>query len=127
MTALEAARAAAKKAIESLYYEGTCSIVEYQDVKDEITKITRQEEVTVLENVPCKLSFEKLSAVTQTDTAAAIAQGTKLFISPEVKVNGGSKIIISWYGEPHEYSCSGEPAVFPSHQEIMLELFRGWA
>lgn len=124
---LEAARKAARKAIEAIYYEAACTIVEYTDVTNETTKITRQEEVTVYENQPCKLSFEKLNAVVQTDTAAVIAQGAKLFIAPEIKVNGGSKIIITWMGETHEYSCSGEPAVYPSHQEIMLEMFRGWA
>lgn len=126
MKALEAAQKAARKAIESTYYTGVCTIIEYQEVTDE-NKITRQEEVTVIENQPCKLSFEKLNAVVQTDTAAAISQGTKLFISPEVVVNAGSKIVVEQNGVKTEYSASGEPAVYPSHKEIMLELFKGWA
>lgn len=125
--ALEAARKAARKAQEALYYEGLCTIIEYQDVTDEETNITRQEEVTVIENQPCKLSFEKLNAVVQTDTAAAISQGTKLFIAPEVEVKGGSKIVVVQNGVTTEYSASGEAAVYPTHKEIMLELFRGWA
>jgi hypothetical protein len=124
--ALEAAQKAARKAIESTYYTGVCTIIEYQEVTDE-NKITRQEEVTVIENQPCKLSFEKLNAVVQTDTAAASSQGTKLFISPEVVVNAGSKIVVEQNGVKTEYSASGEPAVYPSHKEIMLELFKGWA
>lgn len=126
MVRLIAARNAARKAIESTY-EGVCSIVEYKAVIDEETKITRQEEVTVLENQPCKLSFEKLNAVVQTETAAAISQGTKLFISPEITIKGGSKIVVVQNGITGEYSASGEPAVYSSHQEIMLELFKGWA
>ena len=63
VSSLEAARAAAKQAIETLYHEGTCSIVEYQDVTNPTTKITRQEAVTVATNIPCKLSFESLNAV----------------------------------------------------------------
>ena len=78
-------------------------------------------------NQPCKLSFEKLNAVVQTDAAAAISQSTKLFISPEIVVNGGSKIIVEQDGRKAEYSASGEPAVYSSHQEITLELFKGWA
>lgn len=127
MVALNAARAAARQAIESIYYEGSCTIVEYQEITDEITKITREEEVAVIENQPCKLSFEKINAAVQTETAAAISQGVKLFIAPEIKVKSGSKIIVNWCGETHEYSCSGEPAIYPTHQEIQLELFRGWA
>ena len=127
VNALEAARQAARNAIESLYYEGACSIVEFQDVTDSETKITRQTEVTVLENQPCKLSFEKLDAANQTEAGAAIVQGAKLFLAPEIKVKEGSKIVVTQFGETHEYSCSGDPAVYPSHQEIMLEVFRGWA
>lgn len=127
VNALEAARAAAREAIEALYYEGTCSIVEYQDVTNPTTKITRQEAVTVATNIPCKLSFEKLNAVVQTDTAAAMAQGVKLFVAPDVEVKSGSKIVVSWMGETLEYSCSGQPAIYPTHKEIMLELFKGWA
>lgn len=123
---LEVAQKAARKAIESTY-TGVCTITEYRDVTDEVTKITRQEEVPVIENQPCKLSFERLNAVVQTDTAAAISQRTKLFISPEIKINGGSKITVEQNGMKNEYSASGEPAVFLSHQEIMLELFEGWA
>jgi hypothetical protein len=68
-----------------------------------------------------------LNAVVQTDTAAAVSQGTKLFISPEVVVNAGSKIVVEQNGVKTEYSASGEPAVYASHKEIMLELFKGWA
>ena len=127
MVALNAARAAARQAIESTYYEGSCTILEYQEITDEITKITREEEVAVIENQPCKLSFEKINAAVQTETAAAISQGVKLFIAPEIKVKSGSKIIVNWCGDTYQYSCSGEPAIYPTHQEIQLELFRGWA
>ena len=126
MVNVAAARKAARKAIESTY-EGVCSIVEYKAVTDSETKITRHKEITVLEEQPCKLSFEKLNAVVQTDTAAAISQGTKLFISPEITINSGSKIVVVQNGVTGEYSASGIPAVYTSHQEIMLEQFKGWA
>ncbi len=127
MNALTAARKAARKAIESTYL-GVCTIIERRDVRDERTKITRKnEEVPVIENQPCKLSFEKLNAVVQTDTAAKLTQGTKLFIAPEIKIKPGSKIIVEQNGTTTEYSASGEPAVYFSHSEYMLELFKGWA
>ena len=116
---------AARKAIESTY-TGICTIVEYGDMTDEETKVTHQGEMVVFENQPCKLSFERINAAVQTDTAASVSQGTKLFIAPEVKINSGSKIIVEQNGMKNEYSASGEPAVYNTHQEIMLELFRGW-
>lgn len=127
MNRLTAAQKAARKAIESTY-SGVCTILERWDVRDEKTKITRKnEEVPIVENQPCKLSFEKLNAVVQTDTAAKLTQGTKLFIAPEIKIKPGSKIIVEQNGTTTEYSASGEPAVYFSHSEYMLELFKGWA
>lgn len=119
------ARKAARKAIESTY-EGVCDVVEYGDILDEQTKITSQGEIVVLEGQPCKLSFETISAASQSDTVASVSQRTKLFISPEITVKSGSKIVVTQNGVITEYSASGEPAIYFSHQEIMLELFRGW-
>jgi len=119
------ARERARKAIESTY-EGICSIVEYGDIFDEQTKITSQGEIVVLEGQPCKLSFETISAANQSDTAASVSQRTKLFVSPKIIVDPGSKIVVTQNGVTTEYSASGEAAVYFSHQEIMLELFRGW-
>ena len=127
MVKLTAAQKAARKAIESTY-SGVCTIIERRDVQDEKTKITRKnEEVPVVENQPCKLSFEKLNAVVQTETAAAAAQGIKLFLAPEIMVGSNSKIVVTQNGITEEYSASGKPAIYPTHKEITLALFRGWA
>ena len=60
MTALQRARQAARKALESTY-EGRATVVEYQKIKDEYG-LTSFQEVTVLEDQPCKLSFETLTS-----------------------------------------------------------------
>lgn len=127
VSALEAARKAARKAIEKTYYTGLCSVVERRNVRDEQTKITHKSEVTVIENQPCKLSFEKLDATAQTETAASLTQGTKLFLPPNVEIKAGSKIIVEQDGVKNAYSASGVPAVYPTHQEIILALFERWA
>lgn len=119
-------RNAARKAIESTY-EGVCNIIEYGSVRDKKSKITRQQEITVLQNQPCKLSFEKIAASVQTDTGAAVSQGVKLFIAPEIEVKCGSKIVVTQNGVTNAYSASGQSAVYSSHQEIMLELWKEWA
>lgn len=123
---LEAAKIAARKALESTY-EGECTIIEHQDVKDEITKLSREEKVVVLQGQPCKLSFEKLAAASRTETAAAVSQGVKLFLAPEIRVNSGSRIVVTQNGVTNEYCASGEPAVYNTHQEIILELAERWA
>lgn len=123
--ALEIARQTARRALEATY-EGLCTIMEYRDVTDERTKLSSEKEVTVAENQPCKLSFEKLDAVVQTETAAAMAQGIRLFLAPEIEVKAGSRIIVIQNGVTEEYAASGKPAVYPTHQEIILKLLERW-
>lgn len=96
-----------------------------QKVKDEYG-MTNFQEVTVLEDQPCKLSFETLTS-SNGDPVATVSQSVKLFISPDVVIKAGSKIIVTQHGRTTEYSNSGVPAVYPTHQEIMLTLFNGWA
>lgn len=124
--ALESARKAARR-VQEATYEGFCTIVEYRTVRDEKTKLSDEKEIVVAESLPCKLSFEKMEAASETETATAVSQGVKLFLAPEVRVNSGSKMIVTQNGVTEEYSASGKPAIYPTHQEITLELFRGWA
>ena len=116
----------ARRAQEATY-EGLCTIYEYRDVTDEKTRLSSEEEVAVIEDQPCRLSFEKLNSVVQTETAAVQAQGVKLFLAPEIAVGSNSKIVVTQNGITNEYSASGIPAVYSTHQEITLESFREWA
>lgn len=123
--AIQAAKQAARKAIESTY-DGVAVVEEYQQVKDEVTKLTSNEIVVVLENQPCRLSFEKLQIANQTESAAEVTQTTKLFIAPDVVIKPGSKITVTQAGRTAEYTYSGVPAVYDTHQEIILDLFTDW-
>lgn len=122
---IEKARMAARKALERMY-QGRATVIEYQKVKDE-WGMTNFQEVTVLEDQPCKLSFETLTSTSGGDQVATVSQSVKLFISPDMVIKAGSKIIVTQHGRTTEYSNSGVPAVYPTHQEIMLTLFEGWA
>lgn len=123
---MDFAQKAARRAIESSYC-GVCTIIERRQVRDEQTKISRQTEQVILEKQPCRLSFEKAAAAEQTETAAVLGQGVKLFLAPEVELRPGSKIIVEQAGRHFEYAASGEAAVYASHQEVYLSLWRGWA
>lgn len=124
--AIETARKAARKALESTY-EGVATVVEYKKVMNEETKLIELGEVVVLEEQPCKLSFSKLEATKQNNSSASVTQVTKLFISPNITINPGSKITVTQTGITTDYTCSGVPAVYPTHQEIVLELFERWS
>lgn len=116
---------ATRKAIESTYI-GQCTITEHQKVKKENGSTTFKE-VVVLSEKPCKLSFEKIANNNQTNSAAILIQTTKLFIAPEIQIKPGSKIKVVQNNVTTEYKSSGEPAMYQTHQEIMLELFKGWS
>lgn len=114
-----------RNAIE-LGYSGTCDVVEYAKIiaKD---KTTSFEEVVVFENISCKLSFSSTTIANDTGIASSITQTVKLFVAPEVVIKPNSKIIVTQNGVVETYTNSGQPSIFATHQEIMLDLFREWA
>ncbi len=114
-----------RKAKESMYI-GVLSVVEYRKVKNE-DKTTGFEEVIVLENEPCKLSFKNVTSTSDTQSFSVLAQSISLILSPDVIIRAGSKIIVNQNGITQEYKNSGEAAVYTTHQEIILELFKGWS
>lgn len=115
-----------RKAIESLY-TGICNVIVYDDVTDPETHLTEKGEVVVFENIPCKLSFERVNSSVSSETYSEKGQGVKLFVNPEMIVPPGSKIVVEQNNVVTAYKLSGEPAVYTSHQEIPLELFERWA
>ena len=116
----------ARKTVESMY-AGKCTVTEHQKVIDEVSKLTTYKDDIVLENQPCRLSFQNISAAGKNGAAAVIAQTVKLFISPDIVVRPGSKITVTQNGITADYTYSGVPAVYMTHQEILLELFERWA
>lgn len=117
---------ALRAAIESQYI-GLCTVAEYKPVTNPITKITKHDEFNVHTDKPCRLSFKNITNANSTGTGTVLVQVIKLFIAPELKIKPGSKITVTQNGETTEYKNSGKPALYSSHQEVILELFDGWA
>jgi len=111
----------ARATIES-EYRGACDITVFSQTKDTDTGITRVAEEVVLRDMPCRLSFEGLKSAESTETAARVSQRAKLFISPDIKIMSGSKITVRQDGLERKFAMSGIPAVYPTHQEVMLRL-----
>lgn len=115
----------ARKAIERLYTD-SCNVIEYQEIEDPDTHITDMQEVVVYENVPCKLSHKTIQSSGE-GVASSLILSSKLILSPDLKIKAGSKIDVTREGVTTCYKNSGEPARYNNHQEIILELFDGWA
>ena len=114
-----------RKAIERLY-TGLCDIIDQQEIFDPETKQTSFESVTVAQAQPCRLSYSNISQAVQ-GNAAAIQQVIKLFLSPEVIVKAGARVDVTQNGRTPSYKAAGQPAIYSSHQEIILELAGDYA
>ena len=112
-----------------MLWKDTCTIYKKDKIKNEQTKITEFSEVAIFEDIPCKLSFESLNSNSE-DNVAAISQGVKLFLSSEIVIPSGSKIVVRRFNSIERefiYSKSGEAGVFTNHQEIPLSEWKGYA
>ena len=106
-----------------------CTIIAWQKVKDPVSKLTDFQEVELATAEPCLLSFEKLEPAAGGDVSAK-AQGVKLFLSAAVQIPAGCKIVVHRLTAPERefiFAASGEAAVYASHQEVYLSLWKGWA
>lgn len=114
-------------AIKSLW-RGKCTVtVRNNDTTDENTGRVVVGEVDTYTNEPCRISFDTVNATQPENNAANIVQSITLYIDREVVIPEGSKITVTQNGVTAVYEKSGKPAIYSTHQEIPLEIFKGWA
>lgn len=114
------------KALRSLWTDKMkIEVSEYK--KDEATKKQVRRIVKVAEDEPCRVSFSAAPAASDTDGVAAQTQSVKLFCSPDMRIEPGSRITVTRGEISTAYAMSGVPAMYKYHQEINLELFERWA
>ena len=95
-------------------------------IMDSVKSLTDFEEKPLIQDQPCKLSFETLTS-TSGDPVAVVSQTAKLFLSPDVEIPAGCKIVVTRFNNLERkftYSKSGEAGVFTNHQEIQLVPFK---
>lgn len=115
-----------RKALERLWTDH-CAFYVRVSTKDPVTKVTDFTEEMAMQDIPCRVSFSALAA-TSGDGVAAVAQTVKLFLAPEIAIPAGCKIVVTRSnGAVLTYAQSGQPAIYSSHQEIMLTLWERWA
>lgn len=102
-------------------YSGVCTISEFKEFK-RANGSTGNGWVPVHENIPCQLSHSRINTTNPETSAANVEFVIKLFINPDLEIKPGSKIEVTQNSRTNKYERSGEPAIYPTHQEIMLEL-----
>lgn len=116
-----------RKALEQHMWHGRAMVKVWEEYEDPISFVTKHGEVTKYEDIPCKLSHKTFAATSSTGAGAVLTKEIKLSLGNEYDIPPGSKIIVTQNGITEEYTRSGKPAMFRVHQEIELELFKGWA
>ena len=110
-----------RNAIEKLY-DGVVTIYAWTKTTDSTTHITSETKTTLVSDQPCRLSFSSVVASINQDGVPISTQTTKLFLSPDISVPDGSELVVTQNGVTNTYERSGKPAVYPTHQEIVVNI-----
>lgn len=105
-----------------LLWTGRATIYEYQHVTNPETYQTTLDLVPVLEDEPCRLSYNHEQATDIRSGAAVVSQSITLFIRKDLVIKPGSVIEITQNGVTERYKGSGQPAIYSRHQQIILQI-----
>lgn len=113
-----------KKAVASLW-DASCRVYVYRKKTDPETHVSVMEEEEMAGGpFPCLIDVETMPAAENSEGPDTVVQEITLFISPDVNIPAGAKIVYTppaWNGRGGEvYVNAGVSAVYPLHQEIRL-------
>lgn len=114
------------RAVKSLW-KGKCTVTVRENVTNKQTGRTEAVETDIYTDEPCRISFDTAPPTGIVHGAATAQQTITLFLDPGVIIPPGSKITVTQENVTAVYSRSGKSAMYSVHQEIPLELFKGWA
>ena len=106
-------------------YDGRCTVTEYGEYVD-TNHITHCDEVEKYSDIPCRLIYANKAKSKFEGKALSLEQEIVLNIDPIYEISPNAKITVTQNGITNEYQMSGVPSVYASHQEIKLEIFKGW-
>lgn len=107
------------KALENTYNKKATVIIFENTEIDNL--ISDSIEVIKYKDIKCDISFKSSSIAIQNETPKAVMQ-IKMFLSNEYYIPINSKIIVQdEKGRIETYTSSSLPAIYDTHQEIILE------
>lgn len=110
----------ARQAIEELYAD-IASVIGFTSAKDPVTKETLKRECILIEDMPCRVSFNKAQPSSSGGPAQTSEQSVTLFCPPDKEIPPGSHIEVIRCGKTLQFESSGVPALYGSHQEVALK------
>ena len=107
----------------AVLWTGKCTIYEFKDVVDPDTYQTTQQEVPVVVDEPCRVSYNREQATDTQNGVAVVSQSIMLFIRPDLVITPGSVIEVTQHGVTEKYEGSSQSAIYSNHQQIVLQLY----
>ena len=104
--------------IATLYFD-SMDIYRREKVKDPNTGVTTMQEVLKYSNLQCALDKKDEVQTGGEVGTAYISAAYKLFCRPEVDIQTGDKLVITYNGRTEEFEA-GEPYPYKSHIETPL-------
>lgn len=113
--------------VQETMYTGkmTVHIVD-TDTIDGATGLSQMSEKTLIEDVPCRISFSTIDKNEQ-DDFAKLVQEVVLYCDPTLSIPEGSRITVTQNDCTSDYQLAGKPGMYMSHQEIPLRVFEEYA
>ena len=102
--------------IATLYFD-SMDIYRKEKIKNYNTGVTTMQEVLKYSNLQCALDKKDEVQTGGEIGTAYISAAYKLFCRPEVDIQTGDKLVITYNGRTEEFE-SGEPYPYKSHQEV---------
>ena len=112
-----------RKSIETSYYD-ICTVYVRKAVQNKEDFSTEFKEVILLEDFPCKLTFQEMNTTFPTEQFAdRVVEIVRVFLAPEPIIPPGSIFVIHHANKEWKFKSSGEPSLYDTHQQIMLKVF----
>ena len=106
-----------RRAIE-VGYAGKMTVTIFGE--DEVDGETLDKEQVLHEDVPCRLRRSQNRSADSDGIKSSIAYDLKVICAPEIEIPSGSQIKVEQDGMKYEFEYSGEPFIYPTHQEITI-------
>lgn len=103
-------------------YRGTLTVHEWSVVTDPVTHVSYETEVVTVVDQPCMLSNTSTAPTTSAEGVPSVTKITKIFVAPDISIKEGSKLVVTQDGVTNTYERSGVPSVYPTHQEVSVNL-----
>ncbi|MGF0095008.1 hypothetical protein ACQRC6_01090 [Peptoniphilus sp. SGI.035] len=106
----------------SLLFEDRVTAISVETYEDEKTKVTKRRKVTVVDNKPCRISFNVSSHSDDFIGHSEAERRDILTTGHDVNIPKGSDVIVTRCdGSRYHYKFSDTPSIHLSHRRYVLE------